>query len=210
MGSSADQILRLIKTRGPSRASEVATQLGQTPQGVRQQLDRLLRDGLVEARDERQGVGRPRRIWSLTPLGEARFPDGHGSLSLELVQAIREEFGEATLERLIARRELDLLRVYDAALADRRRLGERVGRLAEVRTAEGYMAEASETAGGFLLLENHCPVRAAASACRGLCHSELDSFRRVLGPDCQVQRTEHILAGARRCAYRITPLAPPL
>ena len=31
------------------------------------------------------------------------------------------------------------------------------------------------------------------------------TFRRVLGPDCQVVRTDHILAGARRCAYRITP-----
>ena len=28
--------------------------------------------------------------------------------------------------------------------------------------------------------------------------------RQVLGPDVTVERTDHILAGARRCAYRIT------
>jgi predicted ArsR family transcriptional regulator len=30
-------------------------------------------------------------------------------------------------------------------------------------------------------------------------------FRDVLGPDVEIRRTDHILAGARRCAYRISP-----
>ena len=46
--------------------------------------------------------------------------------------------------------------------------------------------------------------RAAAAICQGFCRSELDAFRRILGPGCRVERTDHILAGARRCAYRIT------
>jgi predicted ArsR family transcriptional regulator len=37
----------------------------------------------------------------------------------------------------------------------------------------------------------------------GLCRSELAIFRAVLGADVTVERTDHILAGARRCAYRI-------
>jgi predicted ArsR family transcriptional regulator len=40
----------------------------------------------------------------------------------------------------------------------------------------------------------------------GLCASELDLFQEVLGPDVKVEREEHILAGARRCRYRIQPL----
>ena len=56
----------------------------------------------------------------------------------------------------------------------------------------------------YLLVENHCPVCAAAAACQGLCRSELDVFRAVLGPSVTVERTDHILAGARRCAYEIT------
>ena len=69
------------------------------------------------------------------------------------------------------------------------------------------MAEASATDDGFLLVENHCPICAAATACQGFCRSELDAFRRTLGPGCRVDRVNHILAGARRCAYRITSLA---
>src|SRR5260370_300875 len=58
--------------------------------------------------------------------------------------------------------------------------------------------------GSMLLAENHCPICAAASTCQGLCREELSLFRAVLGDKARVERTDHILAGARRCAYRIT------
>jgi predicted ArsR family transcriptional regulator len=62
---------------------------------------------------------------------------------------------------------------------------------------------AKDTRGSFLFVENHCPICAAAAACQGLCRSELAIFRAVLGAEITVERTDHILAGARRCAYRI-------
>lgn len=207
MGTTADRILQLIKARGPAGTSDLARPLGLTPQGARQQLERLAGDGLVDGRDERRGVGRPRRVWSLTVRGEARFPDAHAQLTLELIAAVRQEFGEDGLERLIARREQEALRAYRAALGGESGLSGRIERLAEARSAEGYMAEAQPADGGYLLVENHCPVCAAATICQGFCRSELDTFRRVLGPGCKVERVDHILAGARRCAYRITETA---
>ena len=62
---------------------------------------------------------------------------------------------------------------------------------------------ADDARGSFLFVENHCPICAAAAACQGLCRSELAIFRAVLGTEFTVERVEHILAGARRCAYRI-------
>ena len=59
--------------------------------------------------------------------------------------------------------------------------------------------------GSYLLVENHCPICAAATECQGLCRAELDIFRSVLGGDVEVTRVDHILSGARRCAYRVTP-----
>jgi predicted ArsR family transcriptional regulator len=57
--------------------------------------------------------------------------------------------------------------------------------------------------GAFLLTENHCPICAAATQCQGFCTAEIDLFRKVLGPGVQIDREEHIVSGARRCAYRI-------
>ncbi|MDQ3753204.1 MAG: MarR family transcriptional regulator, partial [Acidobacteriota bacterium] len=75
-------------------------------------------------------------------------------------------------------------------------------------TEEGYMAEVkSEDGGSYLLVENHCPICAAANACQGFCATELDLFRSVLGPGVEVERVEHIVSGDRRCAYRVTPEA---
>jgi len=88
-------------------------------------------------------------------------------------------------------------------------LRDRVERLARLRTEEGYMAEmAEDDDGGLLLIENHCPVCELARACSGLCAQELSLFRRALGRDVAVERSEHILAGARRCCYRIRPVSP--
>ena len=44
----------------------------------------------------------------------------------------------------------------------------------------------------------------AARLCTGLCREELALFHRVLGKDIRVDRLSHILAGAGRCAYRVT------
>jgi predicted ArsR family transcriptional regulator len=84
----------------------------------------------------------------------------------------------------------------------------RVNALAKQRSAEGYLAEVvRDKDGAVLLVEHHCPICTAASACQGLCRSELDLFRAALGDDVTVERTQHILSGDVRCAYRVTPRA---
>ena len=107
------------------------------------------------------------------------------------------------LDRLIDARAAESKAAYAAALEGAAGLGERVARLAEARTREGYMAESRAEGEGYVLVENHCPICVAATACQGFCRAELDTFREVLGPDASVERTEHIVGGDRRCAYRI-------
>jgi predicted ArsR family transcriptional regulator len=55
-----------------------------------------------------------------------------------------------------------------------------------------------------VLCEKHCAICAAATSCQKFCSSELEVFQRVLGPEVRVQRTEHILSGARQCTYLIS------
>lgn len=205
MRTPTERILFQLKTRGPSETLALAGALSISRQAVLQHLERLVTDGLVEHVDERRGVGRPRRIWSLTETAQTRFPDAHAQLTVEMLEALSAEFGEAGVERIIARREVATTRAYTAAMAGEETLQARVAALAEIRTAEGYMADWSpDPGGGFLLVENHCPICAAAAACQGFCRAEQAVFQAVLGPGVAIQRTDHILAGARRCAYRIT------
>ena len=205
MHTPADRILLQLKTRGPAETLALAHALGISRQAALQHLERLVAEGLVDHSEVRRGVGRPRRVWALTGKAQARFPDTHAQLTLEMLDAVRAEFGDDGVERMIQRREQATAKAYAVAVADADTLEARVARLAEIRTAEGYMASSSpDPAGGFLLVENHCPICAAAAACQGFCRAELMVFRAVLGPEVHIERTDHILAGARRCAYRIT------
>jgi predicted ArsR family transcriptional regulator len=206
--SPADQILQALKTRGPLSTGELASLLGVSGEAARQQMARLEADGLVAGEREGGAVGRPRRRWSLTDRAQGRFPDSHPELTVQLIRSIERSLGPAALDRVIDAREEEQRRAYQGAVAGARSLRQRVERLAAARSAEGYMAAVTEEPGGrgLLLVENHCPICAAARACQGFCRSELQVFREVLGPDVEVEREEHILAGARRCAYRIAPV----
>ena len=203
--TTVDRILFRLKTRGPASIADLSAAFSVTSEAVRQLLVKLEADGLVAYEDQRAGRGRPKRLWRLTDAGHARFPDRHADLSLALLEAVRAEFGEGGLDRLIGRREAEQRQAYRRATDGVASLEQRVARLADLRDREGYMAEwRHEEDGSLLLIENHCPICAAAASCQSLCRSELTVFREALGQDAVVERVDHVLAGGRRCAYRVT------
>ncbi|WP_317204927.1 metalloregulator ArsR/SmtB family transcription factor [Janthinobacterium sp.] len=202
--NTAERMLFLLKTRGPHTAQQLAALLELTSMGARRQLEAAEEKGLVDFDEVADKVGRPSRRWSLTEKGHARFPDRHADLTLQLIVQVQALFGAAGLERLIAARERGSEAHYRASLGAAGDLAARVAALALAREAEGYMAEVEPQAdGSVLLIENHCPICAAARVCQNFCRSELAVFQRVLGEACTVARSEHLLAGERRCVYVI-------
>lgn len=210
MERTADRMLLFLKTRGPRTTAQLGKLLGTSSEAARQQLSKLQQAGLVTGQAVGSGVGRPAFSWRLTPRATERFPDTHAELTVQLIENMRAVLGEKALSRVIAQRERQMLASYTAALATASTLAERVARLVDLRSAEGYMAELEPCAGGFLIVENHCPICAAATACQGFCRSELELFQAVLGPDVLVSRTDHIVAGGRRCVYAVAPAKPHL
>ncbi|WP_323885351.1 metalloregulator ArsR/SmtB family transcription factor [Aeromonas hydrophila] len=204
MNASTDKILFLLKSHGPQSAAELGEQLQMTSMGARQHLMTLEADGWVSFNDEARGRGRPVRLWHLTEQAWQRFPDSHSELTLQLIDNIQQLFGEVGMERLIAQREQQQLARYQAELTQPA-LADRLAALTAQRTREGYMADfRQEEDGSWLLWESHCPICAAAQACRGFCRSELEMFRRLLAP-AGVEREQYLLEGDHRCLYRIRP-----
>jgi predicted ArsR family transcriptional regulator len=206
MTATPERLLYQLKSRGPQPAATLAAACAITPMGAHKQLQALQAQGLVSARDAPDGPGRPKRQWTLTPAGHARFPDRHGELAVQLIRQAATVLGPEALDRLITAREQEQLAAYTAALAGLATLGARVRRLAQLRAGEGYMARAEKQGRAWLLIEDHCPICAAATSCQGLCRSELRVFQHCLGDAVQVERVEHVLAGGRRCAYLASPL----
>ncbi|WP_202913318.1 metalloregulator ArsR/SmtB family transcription factor [Acuticoccus sediminis] len=191
-----------LKMHGSLTSSALGKTLGTTGEAARQQLVRLADEGLVEATSEAKGVGRPRQLWELTAKAQARFPDTHAALTVQLLDLVRTHVGNTALDAIINAREADTRAIYERELSRKSELPDKLEALARLRSEEGYMAQWSEERdGSFLFIENHCPICAAASACQGFCRAELDVFRAVLGPTVSVARTEHIVGGGRRCTY---------
>src|SRR5437773_8050214 len=197
-------LVKLLKTRGPMDATQIAARLDLTAMAVRQHLYQLQEEKLVTAEERPVPVGRPAKYWQLTRDADRLFPDAYAELSVALIDALRDAFGEAGLKRVLesrgSRQQADYLKRIPHSLP----LQDKLRGLARIRTEEGYMAEVKRDGkGGFLFIENHCPICAAATVCQGFCSTELELFRTVLGRNVNVERIEHMVSGERRCAYRI-------
>ncbi len=210
-GDTKRRLLDQLKRVDGATVAELAAALGITPTGVRQHLDALQSNGLVDAEEPvaTGGRGRPPARWTLTPLATELFPDRHSDLTVELIAAIRAAVGEEGLDAVISARTARQREAY-RAVVDGTDLAERVEQLATQRASEGYLAEAVRHDDGTIeLVEHHCPICDAAASCAGLCRDELALFREVLGDDAHVERSSHLLSGDARCTYRITPVGLP-
>jgi predicted ArsR family transcriptional regulator len=199
-------ITKLLKTEGPSGSAQLAERLGLTAMAIRQHLYALQREGLVVAEERPVPIGRPAKFWRLTREADRLFPEAYAELSVALIDSVKDAFGDEGLERVLtsrcARQRMD----YGKRIKPGDSLQKKLQELAKVRTEEGYMAAVRpDGQGSFLLIENHCPICAAANACQGFCATELDLFRSVLGPGVTVERAEHIISGDHRCVYRVRP-----
>ncbi len=199
-------ILNLLKMDGPTDSAQLAEQLQVSAMAVRQHLYDLQAQGVVSFSEEARPLGRPAKLWHLTDAAQRHFPESYAELSVELIHAMTKAFGPVGLDKLLDVRTEEQIARYRAETSKATTLKQKLKTLARLRTAEGYMADVKpDVNGALLLIENHCPICAAAKVCEGLCRRELDAFQAALGDAAKIERTEHIIAGARRCVYRVTP-----
>jgi predicted ArsR family transcriptional regulator len=155
--AAGDAILFQLKSLGEAQAEMLARRLGISVQAVRQRLERLLTENLVAFSDHAHGRGQPRRLWSLAPGTASLFPDTHAQLTVDLIGTIRGELGETALAKLLERRREQITAFYRKRLAREPDIARKLMTLADMRSAEGYLARVEALANeGFLLVEDHC------------------------------------------------------
>ncbi|WP_394199801.1 helix-turn-helix transcriptional regulator [Shewanella waksmanii] len=205
MKKTSERIIEFIKLNGPATAKVLATEFSLTTMGVRQHLQSLEDDGMLTYEDKKAARGRPTRYWGLTTSSNKYFPDRHDDLTSQLIESVVTVFGDGGLEQLIAHREQKSFELYSERLHSKSGLENKLQELANIRTEEGYVANVEFDGRCYWLLENHCPICAAATRCLNFCRSELALFQSLLSDEAIVTREEHIIEGARRCAYKVTP-----
>jgi DeoR family suf operon transcriptional repressor len=201
------EILQYLKMHGEARADALAAHLGITASGLRQHLAVLGRDGLVQHREVREGPGRPKHWYALTPLADALFPRAYAELTNELLDYAADEDAEL-VGRLFERRAERRLQGALARLAGLD-FPAKVAEVAKILDEDGYLADFEALPdGSFRVREHNCMVLGVAKKFGHACSSEIDFLRRAL-PEAEIQRVQHMLAGSHACAYEIRRPAPP-
>ena len=159
--STRMEVLELLRRKGHASAEEIATDLGVTPNAVRQHLTNLERDGFVTSHPERRARGRPSLLFSLTERADSVFPKRYGQLASMVLQEVQEMGGADALDQIFAR-----VAARHAATIERDLDGldfdQKLNRVvAWIRRAE-TLAEQTETEEGVKVTIHNCPFRNTA------------------------------------------------
>lgn len=211
MQHTRQEILDILRRRGEQTVRDLAGALDLTQMSVRLHLSVLQRDGLLQARQVHQPVGRPCRVYSLTERADDLFPKAYWQLAERLLDAVEQRGGSTAVERLLD----GVIEGMELRYADRLRgksLDERVETLVAILCDEGFMADAERQDDGFLVRANNCPYARVARSHPTLCGAECAFICRCLegGADSvAVERTRFRLDGDSCCCYRVRLLDSP-
>lgn len=196
-------ILDFLKRHGEARAEAIAAAAAITVSGARQHLVALERDGLLAHREMRDGPGRPKHLYNLTPAGDALFPRTYAELTNELLQYVEHE-DPALLARIFdkrGRRRLDQARARMAGLP----FNDQVRVVAEILDEDGYLADFEQRDDGtYVITEHNCAVLSVARRYNHACSSEI-AFLQAALPTADVTRVAHQLVAGHVCAYEVRP-----
>ena len=204
--TTRSRLLLLLRKHPGITVTDLAAELGLTGMGVRRHLESLEIDGLVErsACCEHR-VGRPPNGWRLTSKGLELLPRGLRHVRPPTAGGHGRAVGRRGPRRRPPPPEREDGRPVPAELADADTLDEQVAGLAQVRDRAGYLAEWHREGEVLVLIENNCAVHRVAERYPAVCAMELALFRKVLGPDVEVTRVSHTMAGDATCTYCVRP-----
>ena len=200
-----DAIARSILENGPSTASTLSKRLALTPAGIRRHLDRLVADGILEARDPRvgstRGRGRPSKVFLMTDEGRSQFEHTYDDLAVAALKFMAAHSGDHLVTAFAESRAEDIERKATTYLAKRIK---KVDALATFLTEQGYAASVEKRGTGEEICQHHCPIAHVAAQYPQLCEAETQAFSRLLGT--HVQRLATIAHGDGVCTTFIPQL----
>ncbi|HEU4565174.1 MAG TPA: helix-turn-helix domain-containing protein [Gemmatimonadaceae bacterium] len=153
---AAGRVAALLR-RGPMTVEQLATALGLTRNGVRAQLARLERAGLVHRTGTRPGVTRPSAEYALSPDGELLFSRAYAPVLAALVRALAHEYSSEQLGHIFRRAGRELRGEREQPAGD---AAERARAASEVLNALGGLTVVERVDDRWQVRGEGCPLSA--------------------------------------------------
>ena len=191
-------MLDFMRREGAVTISALVVEMGVTATAVRQRLQRLMAEGLIERRTERQVRGRPNHRYWLTEKGQSAAGNNFADMAMVLWDEIRS-VPDAEVRRGLLKRIADRLveRYRDDVSGDT--LGERMTSLSRLMSDRDVPFEVKASGDLPVLNALACPYPDLAKRDRSVCTMEKLMLSEVLGESLRL--SECRLDGANCCTF---------
>jgi len=198
-GSSRGKIIKLLQRHGSMDIKELRQALGVSDTAIRQQLQYLMADGLIDAtRAHSEGRGRPGKVYALTSSARSLFACESQDLALALYNELLLEQGPDAVRRLLARVVNRLAEDYRFQVRGLDFL-ERVQTFSRLLDERGIMSDTNIVDDVIILHEYNCPYHDLATSHQEICEMEQKMLSQVL--DADVELMDRIADGHHRCSF---------
>jgi len=202
MKSTRDRILETLLHQPRASINKLAEAVGINPISVRHHLTNLQMEGLVDAQEERHGVGRPRLVYVLTEEGMERFPTRYMRLTTRLLAQMKESMPQPMVSKLFTQVAEDLAAEYTEQLKGMS-MEERLETVKTLLAEEGFTVEWEKTEDGYRIHEITCPYLQIGQNHPEVCTVDQTLISRMLA--VPANKVECILSGSAHCTYVVHP-----
>ena len=196
--SPAGKILSYLRRHGEGSVKDLEGLLEISTTAVREHLAHLQAKELLATRVVRNGPGRPRLVYFLTPKAQNLFPNDYDRLINLLLQEIASQEGSDRLDVLLDAVGARLAEEY-RALVSGEELAERLEKLRDILEARGVPADLDPSGGGLQIFA--CPYRDVAQKHAGVCSMDRRMLEQVLGETIELEGS--IREGQRSCHFTV-------
>lgn len=201
--STREQILKTLLQQHRCTINELADAVGINPISVRHHIIKLEAQGLVSSEEERHGVGRPPRVYSLTEEGLEKFPTRYLRLTNRLLEQLKEILPTSVISQLFTHMAEEVAADYasDVDLGNLS-LEERLELVRELLTSEGFTVAWERQGDQYHIHEVSCPYYQVGQHHPEVCTVDETLISHLLA--VPAERVKCVLTGDARCTYVVT------
>lgn len=203
MKSTRERILETLLEQRRCTINELAEAVGINPISVRHHIIKLEAEQFVASEEERQGVGRPPRVYFLTEAGLEQFPTRYLRLTNRLLEQVKESLPEPTVKELFRQIAQEMAASYAEEVdLDEIPMEERLALLKEFLVREGFKVEWEREGESYLIHEISCPYYQVGQMHPEVCTVDETLISNLLS--VPAERVRCVLHGDDHCTYMVS------
>ncbi len=205
MQETRKRILQTLLARQHCTINEMAEAVGITPISVRHHINKLEAAGLVASKEERHGVGRPRRLYYLTEAGLEEFPSQYVRLTTQLLHQLKATLPAPMVSRIFTEMARHMADEWVPQI-ESQHLGpkERLQFVANLLNTEGFVVTWEEEDDHYVLRESICPYYHVGQEHPEVCVLDRTFVAALLDlPPEKIRHERCIFNGDKQCRFLI-------